>query len=193
MGRNHQRACKGTYEVAPARGASGLAVGVFLALLVAACSLGATAQGDPAAERARMVVTIEAHAKQANIALGRDFIAPEILKVVGDVPRHEFVPDRVRGDAYADTPLPIGYGQTISQPFIVALMSDLVRPTPEQGVLEIGTGAGYPAAVLSPLVKTVCTIEIIPQLGESAARRLRDLGYDNVRTRIGDGYPGWPE
>jgi protein-L-isoaspartate(D-aspartate) O-methyltransferase len=113
-----------------ARDWSALAVGVFLELLVAACSLGATAQGDLTAERARMVATIEAHAKQARIALDRNFIAPEILKVVGDVPRHEFVPDRVRGDAYADRPLPIGYGQTISQPFIVALMTDLLRVRP---------------------------------------------------------------
>src|SRR5436190_8447241 len=165
MGRNHQRACKDTYEVAPARGASALAVGVVLALLVAACSLGATAQGDPAAERARMVATIETHAKQASIALGRHFIATDILKVVGDVPRHEFVPDRVRGDAYADRPLPIGYGQTISQPFIVALMSDLLRVRPGDIVLEVGTGSGYQAAVLAHLARQVYTIEIVPAYG----------------------------
>jgi protein-L-isoaspartate(D-aspartate) O-methyltransferase len=193
MGRNHQRACKGTYEVAPARGASGLAVGVFLVLLVAACSLGATAQGDPAAERARMVATIEAHAKQASIALGRHFIATDILKVVGDVPRHEFVPDRVRGDAYADRPLPIGYGQTISQPFIVALMTDLLRVRPGDIVLEVGTGSGYQAAVLAHLARQVYTIEIVPALADSAAARLQRLGYGNVATRSGDGYYGWEE
>ena len=90
-------------------------------------------------------------------------------------------------------PLPIGHGQTISQPFIVALMTHLARARPDSTVLEIGTGSGYQAAVLSPLAKTVCTIEIIPELGETAARRLRDLGYANVQTRIGDGYFGWPE
>src|SRR5712691_3448152 len=125
---------------------SWLLFGVFLALLVAARS--AAAQADLAVERARMVTTIEAHAKQASIALGRDSIAPEILKVVGDVPRHEFVPDGLRSDAYADRPLPIGYGQTISQPFIVALMTDLLRVGPNDAVLEIGTGSGYQAAVL---------------------------------------------
>src|SRR5205807_6158191 len=134
---------------------------VFLALLVAARSLTAAAQADLAAERARMVATIEAHAKQASIALGRD---PEILKVVGDVPRHEFVPDRVRGDAYADRPLPIGYGQTVSQPFIVALMTDLLRVRPSDVVLEVGTGSGYQAAVLAHLARQVYTIEIVPAL-----------------------------
>src|SRR5262245_1113567 len=193
MGRNHQRACKGRYEVAPARGASALAVGVLLALLVAACSSGATAQGGPAAERARMVATIEAHAKQASIALGRHFIATEILKVVGDVPRHEFVPDRVRPDAYADRPLPIGYGQTNSPPFIVALMTDLLRVRPGDIVLEVGTGSGYQAAVLAHLARQVYTIEIVPALSDSAAERLQRLGYGNVATRSGDGYYGWEE
>jgi protein-L-isoaspartate(D-aspartate) O-methyltransferase len=176
-----------------ARNWSALAVGVFLALLVAARSLAATAQGDLAAERARMVATIEAHAKEASIALGRNFIAPEILKVVGDVPRHEFVPDRVRGDAYADRPLPIGYGQTISQPFIVALMTDLLRVRPGDIVLEVGTGSSYQAAVLAHLARQVYTIEIVPALADSAAARLQRLGYGNIATRSGDGYYGWEE
>ena len=140
-----------------------------------------------------MVATIEAHAKQASIALGRDSIAPEILKVVGDVPRHEFVPDRVRGDAYADRPLPIGYGQTVSQPFIVALMTDLLRVRPGDVVLEVGTGSGYQAAVLGHLARRVYTIEIVPALADSAAARLQRLGYGNVATRSGDGYYGWEE
>jgi protein-L-isoaspartate(D-aspartate) O-methyltransferase len=164
-----------------------------LVLLVAARLLAATAQADLAAERARMVTTIEAHAKQASIALGRDSVAPEILKVVGDVPRHEFVPDGLRGDAYADRPLPIGYGQTISQPFIVALMTDLMRVRPDHVVLEVGTGSGYQAAVLAHLARRVHTIEIVPALAESAAARLQRLGYDNVATRSGDGYYGWEE
>jgi protein-L-isoaspartate(D-aspartate) O-methyltransferase len=165
-------------------------------LLVVLAFVGTVARAEEdrwAQPRAAMVDTIRAHAASLPQTASARGLSPAVLDVMGKVPRHRFVPDEAQRQAYADTPLPIGYGQTISQPFIVALMSDLVRPTPEQVVLEIGTGSGYQAAVLSPLVKTVCTIEIIPQLGESAARRLRDLGYDNVRTRIGDGYPGWPE
>jgi len=164
-------------------------LGVFLALLVAARP--AATQVDLAAERARMVTTIEAHAKHASIALGRDSIAPEILKIVSDLPRHEFVPDGLRGDAYADRPLPIGYGQTISQPFIVALMTDLMRVRPDDVVLEVGTGSGYQAAVLAHLARRVYTIEIISALADRAAARLERLGYGNVATRSGDGYYGW--
>jgi protein-L-isoaspartate(D-aspartate) O-methyltransferase len=140
-----------------------------------------------------MMMTIAAHAKQASAALGRDSIAPEVLKVMGDVPRHEFVPDGVRGHAYADRPLPIGYGQTISQPFIVALMTDLMRVRPGDAVLEVGTGSGYQAAVLAHLARRVYTIEIVPGLADSAAARLQRLGYGNVATRSGDGYYGWEE
>jgi protein-L-isoaspartate(D-aspartate) O-methyltransferase len=176
-----------------ARSWPALALGVVLALLVTPRLLAPATQADLAAERARMMTTIEAHAKQSSIALGRDSIAPEILKVVGDVPRHEFVPDRVRGDAYADRPLPIGYGQTISQPFIVALMTDLLRVRPDDIVLEVGTGSGYQAAVLAHLARQVYTIEIVPALADSAAARLQRLGYRNVATRSGDGYYGWEE
>jgi protein-L-isoaspartate(D-aspartate) O-methyltransferase len=140
-----------------------------------------------------MVTTIQAHAKRASDALGRDSIAPGILKVLGDVPRHEFVADGLRGDAYADRPLPIGYGQTISQPFIVALMTDLMRVRPDDVVLEVGTGSGYQAAVLAHLARQVHTIEIVPALADSAAARLQRLGYGNVATRSGDGYYGWEE
>jgi protein-L-isoaspartate(D-aspartate) O-methyltransferase len=170
-----------------------LALGVFLALPAAARLSAAAAQDDLAAERARMVTTIAAHAKRASTSFGREILAPEILKVVGDVPRHEFVPDGLRGDAYADRPLPIGYGQTISQPFIVALMTDLLRVQPDHVVLEVGTGSGYQAAVLAHLVRRVHTIEIVPALAQSAGARLQRLGYDNVATRSGDGYYGWEE
>ena len=95
--------------------------------------------------------------------------------------------------AYADRPVPIGYGQTMSQPFIVALMTDLLATEPGHVVLEVGTGSGYQAAILAPLVTRVCTIEIIPELGRSADAALKRLGYDNVRTRIGDGYYGWED
>jgi len=109
------------------------------------------------------------------------------------VPRHRFVPQEYWDEAYEDYPLPIGYGQTISQPFIVAFMTEAIDPQPDDKVLEIGTGSGYQAAVLAELVKEVYTIEIIPELGQRARRTLQELGYTNVHVRIGDGYRGWPE
>ena len=166
-------------------------LGTTLVLLVAARLPVTAVQTELAAERARMVTTIEAHAKRASTTLGRNYIAQEVLKAVSAVPRHEFVPDRLRGDAYADRPLPIGYGQTISQPFIVALMTDLVRVRPDDAVLEVGTGSGYQAAVL--VARRVYTIEIVPGLADSAATRLQRLGYSNVVARTGDGYYGWEE
>jgi protein-L-isoaspartate(D-aspartate) O-methyltransferase len=176
-----------------ARSRAALALEIILVLLVAARLSVTAAETDLAAERARMVTTIEAHAKQASTTLGRNFIAPEVLKAVSAVPRPEFVPDGLRGDAYADRPLPIGYGQTISQPFIVALMTDLLRVGPDDAVLEVGTGSGYQAAVLAHLARRVYTIEIVPGLAESAAARLQRLGYSNVVARTGDGYYGWEE
>jgi protein-L-isoaspartate(D-aspartate) O-methyltransferase len=115
-----------------------------------------------------------------------------VLEVMRQVPRHRFVPPGRRAAAYADHPLPIGQGQTISQPYIVAYMTELLQTAPDQVVLEIGTGSGYQAAVLARLVKWVYTIEIIPELGNAAAERLRELGYTNVTVHIGDGYQGWP-
>ncbi len=109
------------------------------------------------------------------------------------VPRHEFVPSDLRGLAYSDRPLPIGEGQTISQPYIVALMTELLELRPGDTVLEVGTGSGYQAAVASHLADSVFTIEILPGLAEQAARRLRDLGYSDVVTKEGDGYYGWPD
>jgi protein-L-isoaspartate(D-aspartate) O-methyltransferase len=109
------------------------------------------------------------------------------------VPRHLFVPESLRSMAYQDSPLPIGHGQTISQPYIVAFMTELLDPRPEHKVLEIGTGSGYQAAVLSPLVKQVFTVEIVPELAQRSAELLKKLGYANVVVRQGDGYLGWPE
>jgi protein-L-isoaspartate(D-aspartate) O-methyltransferase len=109
------------------------------------------------------------------------------------VPRHEFVPETYRNSAYADTPLPIGLDQTISQPYIVALMTELVEPKPEHRILEVGTGSGYQAAVIGRIVKEVYSIEIIPQLAQSASERLKRLGYANIAVREGDGYQGWPD
>lgn len=116
-----------------------------------------------------------------------------VLEAMGEVPRHEFVPKNLIRYAYENRPLPIGYGQTISQPYIVALMTELLKVNKDSVVLEVGTGSGYQAAVLSKLVKKVYTIEIIKELGEPARKRLRRLGYKNVEVKIGDGYYGWKE
>ncbi|RME83970.1 MAG: protein-L-isoaspartate(D-aspartate) O-methyltransferase [Caldilineae bacterium] len=116
-----------------------------------------------------------------------------VLAVMAKVPRHEFVLPRYLDQAYDDHPLPIGYGQTISQPYIVALMTELLQLQPGDKVLEIGTGSGYQAAVLAELVGEVWTIEIIPELSQQAAERFRRLGYDKIHTRVADGYYGWPE
>jgi protein-L-isoaspartate(D-aspartate) O-methyltransferase len=140
-----------------------------------------------------MIQTIEEHARHATEALGRDYIDPKVLAVMDRVPRHEFVSGWYEEDAYDDRPLPIGHGQTISQPFIVALMTDMLEVGPDDVVLEVGTGSGYQAAVLAHLVKDVYTIEIIPELASGAKERLERLGYDNVQTRMGDGYYGMPD
>jgi len=124
---------------------------------------------------------------------GRGVSDERVLEAMRTVPRHEFVPERYRARAYTDTPLPIGHEQTISQPFIVAIMTELAGVGPEDRVLEIGTGSGYQAAVLSVLAKDVYSIEILKPLADSAAERLGRLGYDNVTVKAGDGYRGWKE
>jgi protein-L-isoaspartate(D-aspartate) O-methyltransferase len=124
---------------------------------------------------------------------GRDITNALVLTAMGKVPRHEFVPERLRSGAYWDCPLPIGYDQTISQPFIVAFMTERIEPKPTDKVLEVGTGSGYQAAVLAELVDKVYTIEIIDDLAKHAAADLKRLGYTNVYVRAGDGYKGWPE
>jgi len=116
-----------------------------------------------------------------------------VLAAMRNVPRHRFVPVDLVDDAYADTPLPIGHHQTISQPYIVAYMSEILAPTRAHKVLEVGTGSGYQAAVLGELAGEVYTIEIVEELGERARATLADLGYANVHVRIGDGFGGWPE
>jgi len=124
---------------------------------------------------------------------GRDIANTRVLTVMGKVPRHEFVPERLRRDAYRDHPLPIGHGQTISQPYIVAFMTEQLEPKPTDRVLEIGTGSGYQAAVLAELVARVYTIEIVAELAQRATADLKRLGYTNVHVRAGDGYKGWSE
>jgi protein-L-isoaspartate(D-aspartate) O-methyltransferase len=116
-----------------------------------------------------------------------------VLAALRDVPRDRFVPEDERSLAYEDYPLAIGYGQTISQPYIVALMTEVIEPRPTDRVLEIGTGSGYQAAILSRVVGEVYSIETVEPLGRAAMARLAELGYDNVHVRIGDGYRGWPE
>jgi protein-L-isoaspartate(D-aspartate) O-methyltransferase len=124
---------------------------------------------------------------------GRDISNPRVLQAMASVPRHEFVPEAQRRWAYDDGPLPIGYGQTISQPYIVAVMTEQLDPQPTHRVLEIGTGSGYQAAVLAKLVKEIYSIEIIEPLATRAAADLQRLGYQNVFVRAGDGYQGWPD
>ena len=160
---------------------------------LAAWCAGALAQDPFAAPRHAMVEEIRAIARDAARDTGRPTIADRVLAAMDKVPRHRFVPASEFSGAYANRPLPIGYGQTISQPYIVALMTDLINPQPAAVVLEIGTGSGYQAAVLAELVRTVCTIEIIEPLARQAQEWLRSEGYAQVRTRIGDGYYGWEE
>jgi protein-L-isoaspartate(D-aspartate) O-methyltransferase len=124
---------------------------------------------------------------------GRDITDPKVLEIMGRVPRHLFVQPSLRNKAYADHPLPIGEGQTISQPYIVALMTQILNLQPGERVLEIGAGSGYQAAVLAELTDQVYTIEIIESLTQQAAQRLKQLGYDKVKVKYGDGYFGWEE
>jgi protein-L-isoaspartate(D-aspartate) O-methyltransferase len=116
-----------------------------------------------------------------------------VLQAMRNVPRHLFVPEGARRSAYGDFPLAIGYGQTISQPYIVALMTELLEPEKDDVALEVGTGSGYQAAVLSEIVKAVYTVEIIPPLGRAAEKRLKELAYENITVKVGDGYYGWEE
>lgn len=171
--------------------------GVWLLLGILVLGAGgdmtAEAQDTYARERARMVEHIATLVRETRFETGRAALSNRVTAAMSTVPRHEFVPAWERSSAYADRPLPIGHGQTISQPFIVALMTDLAEVKPGDAVLEVGTGCGYQAAVLAELAKTVYTIEIVEPLGREAAERLKRLGYDNVTTRIGDGYQGWPE
>lgn len=118
---------------------------------------------------------------------------PRVLEAFEKVPRHLFVPEGMRESAYADTPLPIGHGQTISQPYIVALMTDLAQLEPSSRVLDVGTGCGYQAAILGELCAQVYSIEIVEPLATAARRRLESLGYENIIVRHGDGYAGWPQ
>jgi protein-L-isoaspartate(D-aspartate) O-methyltransferase len=124
---------------------------------------------------------------------GRQELSPRVIEAMRTVPRHAFVPDELQDRAYVNRAQPIGCGQTISQPYIVALMTDLIDPQAADVVLEVGTGSGYQAAVLSTLVDRVYSLEVVAELAESARQRLHRLAYDNVEVRLGDGHRGWPE
>ncbi len=146
---------------------------------------GAAEAGDPFREARRRMV-------ERDIA-SRGVTKPSVLEAMRQVPRHRFVPDALVAMAYDDRPLPIGLGQTISQPYIVALMVELAEISPGDRVLEIGTGSGYQAAVLSDLAREIYTIEILQELSLRAKRVLRETGHENIEFRVGDGYRGWPE
>jgi protein-L-isoaspartate(D-aspartate) O-methyltransferase len=143
--------------------------------------------------RAMMVQEILAHAQFAREQIGKDRLDRAVLDALGRVPRHDFVPAQLREYAYADSPLPIGYGKTISQPFIVALMTDLLEIKPSDKVLEIGTGLGYQAAILAELAARIYSVEIVEELFEEASTRLKRLSYKNIELKRGDGHYGWPE
>ncbi len=144
-------------------------------------------------QRQQMVREIRQHVEATTRYIGRSALNERVMSAMGTVPRHEFVLSSMQSVAYQNRPLSIGHGQTISQPYIVALMTDLLDLDEADTVLEIGTGSGYQAAILSALVKKVYTIEIVEALGRSASKRLQRLAYNNVETRIGDGYYGWAE
>jgi protein-L-isoaspartate(D-aspartate) O-methyltransferase len=171
----------------------GVVVRLSLVVLATGWAAMAFAQDDRAAERRQMVEEVAALAALVARESGRGELDSRVLDAMGKVPRHAFVPPAQRHAAYRNRPLSIGSGQTISQPFIVALMTDLAGLEPGAKVLEIGTGSGYQAAVLAELAGDVYTIEIVESLGKSAAEALARVGYKSVHAKIGDGYKGWSE
>ena len=160
---------------------------------LAVSSSWAEAAEDFQALRARLVEEISQDVMETSGYIGKNTLDERVMRVMGLVGRHRFVPPELQSQAYENRPLPIGYGQTISQPYIVALMTDLLEVEAGDVVLEIGTGSGYQAAILSRLVSEVYSIEIIPELAESASSRLQRLGFDNVEVKNADGYYGWQQ
>jgi protein-L-isoaspartate(D-aspartate) O-methyltransferase len=146
-----------------------------------------------AALRRHMVAEIAAETIYVSAQIGKAALSGRVMEAMGSVPRHEFVPVEIQPYAYANTPLPIGFGKTISQPFIVALMTDLLDLSATDTVLEIGTGLGYQAAILAQLARKVCSVEIIEELAAQAKQRLHRMGYTNVELKVGNGCYGWPE
>jgi len=152
-----------------------------------------TAESEFENMREEMVEVIAAYALLSSDRTQKEQFDTRVMEAIARVPRHDYVPNELQDVAYANIPLPIGHGKTISQPFIVALMTDLLDPQDDERVLEIGTGLGYQAAILAELVQQVYTVEIIEELGLEAAERLGDAGYGNIQVKIGDGGQGWPE
>ena len=165
----------------------------FVPLLVILAFPAAHARDEYELLRQRMVQEIAAMTTDTGFETGRTALDERVMAAMRKVERHKFVPPGEVVNAYQNRPLPIGHGQTISQPYIVALMTDLMRVEPNHAVLEIGTGSGYQAAILAELAKAVYTIEIIEPLGKQARERLQNLGYRNVQTTVGDGYYGWEQ
>lgn len=141
----------------------------------------------------RMLADIETEVKYTRSLTGVDALSPQVMEAMAQVPREQFVPENIRKSAFDNGPLPIGQGQTISQPYMVALMTDLLEVDKHHRVLEIGTGSGYQSAVLSLLCAELYSVELIPALSQLAEQRLKQLGYSNIKTFIGDGYRGLPE
>lgn len=164
-----------------------------LAAFLLCCCAFAAHGSEFKAERGRLIGDIAAQGVPAGTAADRSAFGPAVLAAMEKVERHRFVPAELVAQAYQNRPLPIGHGQTISQPYIVALMTDLMKVGPGDRVLEIGTGSGYQAAVLAELAGSVFSVEIIEPLGRQAGERLAALGYRNVTARVGDGYHGWPD
>ncbi len=165
----------------------------FLCAATWLASQSAIADTDYATRRADMIRVIESDVRATSLYLDKEALDARVLNALGSVPRHKLVPAAVRDEAYANRPLPIGHGQTISQPYIVAVMTDLLHLEPGDRVLEIGTGSGYQAAVLAQLVAQVYSMEIVAPLGKRARKQLSSLGYDNIEVALKDGYHGWPE
>ena len=140
-----------------------------------------------------MLADIDDEVRYTRSLIGKDALDARVMKAMGQVPRDEFVPANMKAAAFENGPLPIGHGQTISQPYIVALMTDMVAPEPEHDILEIGTGSGYQTAILSLVCSKVYSVEVVAELSTAAADLFRRLGYPNIETRIGNGYLGWPE
>ena len=168
-----------------------LRLGNTLLWLLMICWLSEAGANDYAKLREQMVDEIEADVRDTSLYIDKQELEPRVMQVMAQLPRHLFVPEQQQRYAYENRPLAIGYGQTISQPYIVALMTDLLHPQPDHRVLELGTGSGYQAAVLAQLCAEVYTIEIVEPLGTEAAERFVRMGYTNISSRIGDGYYGW--
>jgi len=168
-------------------------IGLLASVLAGTLPEAAAPQDAYAKQRAEMLADIAAMARATSSETSRPKFSDRVMAAMGRVPRHRLVPPEQVPYAYENRPLPIGHGQTISQPYIVALMTDLLDPKPTDVVLEIGTGSGYQAAVLAELVAKVYTIEIVEPVGKRAEGQLAALGYRNIAVRIGDGYLGWPE